>query len=222
MSPTADLAPWLGLAGLGAFHGLNPAMGWLLAVALGLQEARRAAVWRALLAVALGHEASIVLAAALVGGLQLLTAPDVLRAGSAVLLLGFGSFKLLRPGRAHLRWVGLHLGWRDVVIWSFLMSSAHGAGLMLAPLLLGLPASAHAHDELAGLGLSLAGPVGPALLLAGAAGLVHTLAMLAVMAIVAGVVFEKLGLGFLRQGWVNLDLVWAVALLTTGVVTMLS
>jgi hypothetical protein len=222
VSPALDLAPWLGLVGLGAFHGLNPAMGWLLAVARGLQEGRRAVVWRSLLAVALGHEASIALAAALVGGLQLLAAPDVLRAASALLLLGFGAFKLLRPGRAHLRWVGLRLGWSDVVVWSFLMSSAHGAGLMLAPLLLGLPSGQHAHDGLAGLGVSLAVPSGPALLLAGAAGLVHTLAMLAVMGLVAGLVYEKLGLGYLRRGWVNLDQVWAVALLTTGLLTLLS
>jgi hypothetical protein len=222
MSPAWELAPWLGLVGLGAFHGLNPAMGWLLAVARGLQEGRRAAVWSALLAVALGHEASIALAAFLVGGLRLVAATDALRAGSAGLLLGYGAFRLLWPGRAHPRWVGLRLGWWDVVVWSFLMSSAHGAGLMLAPLLLGLPTGHHAHDELAGLGLDLSASNGAALLLAGAAGLVHTLAMLGVMALVAWLVYEKLGLGVLRKGWLNLDRVWAVALLTTGTVTMLS
>jgi hypothetical protein len=215
-----DLAPWLGLVGLGAFHGLNPAMGWLLAVALGLQEGRRAAVWRALPAVALGHEASIALTAALVGGLQLVAAPDVLRAGSAVLLLGFGAFKLLQPGRAHLRWVGLRLGWRDVVLWSFLMSSAHGAGLMLAPILLGLPSDQHVHDELAGLGLNLGAPTGQALLLTGAAGLVHTLAMLLAMGAVAVLVYEKLGVGVLRRAWVNVDVLWATAVVAAGVVTL--
>jgi hypothetical protein len=222
VSTAVDLAPWLGLTALGAFHGLNPAMGWLLAVARGLQEERRAAVWRALLAVALGHEAAIALAAGLVGGLQLLAAPDVLRVGSASLLLGLGALKLLRPGRAHLRWVGLRLGWRDVVVWSFLMSTAHGAGLMVAPLLLGLPTGQHAHEELAGLGLDVGVPAGPALVLAAAAGLTHTLAMLAVMAMVAGLVYERLGLAVLRRGWVNLDVIWSVALLATGVLTILS
>jgi hypothetical protein len=222
VSSASDLAPWLAMAGLGAFHGLNPAMGWLLAVALGLQEGRRAAVWRALPAIALGHEASIALATALVGGLQLVAATDVLRAGSALLLLGFGAFKLLWPGRAHLRWVGLRLSWRDVVVWSFLMSSAHGAGLMLAPVLLGLPASHHAHDGPAGLGLSLDAATLPALLEAAAAGAVHTLTMLVVMGLLAGLVYEKLGLGVLRRGWVNVDLVWAVALVTTGMMTMMS
>src|SRR5262249_2866804 len=190
------------------------------AVARGLQEGRRAAVWRTLPAIALGHEASIALAAALVGGLELVAAPDVLRGVSAGLLLGFGALKLLRPGRAHPRWVGLRVGWGDVVLWSFLMSSAPGAGLMVAPLLLGLPAGAHAHDDLAGLDLSA--PTGSVLPLTGAAGLVHSLAMLLVMAAVAGLVYEKLGLGVLRRAWVNLDTVWAVALVATGVATLLA
>jgi hypothetical protein len=218
----ADLAPWLGLAGLGAFHGLNPAMGWLLAVALGLQEGRRAAVWRALPAIALGHEASVALAAVLVAGLSLVAAPDLLRLGSAVALLGFGALKLLRPGRLHPRWVGLRLGWGEVALWSFLMSSAHGAGLMLAPLLLGLPTAGNPHDGPAALGPALTAPTAPGLLLAGAAGLLHTLAMLVAMGLVAGLVYEKLGLGVLRRAWVNLDLVWALALLTTGVLTVFS
>jgi hypothetical protein len=205
-------APWLGLAGLGAFHGLNPAMGWLLAVALGLQEGRRRAVWRAVPAIALGHEASLAVAAALVTGLHVVASSDALRLASALLLLGFGALKLLRPGRAHPRWVGLRLGWRDLVVWSFLMSSAHGAGLMLVPLLLGLPASAHAHDDLAGVG-----PDG--LLEAGAAVLLHTLAMLLVMGLVAALVYEKLGVGVLRRAWLNVDLVWAVALLAAGLLT---
>jgi threonine/homoserine/homoserine lactone efflux protein len=97
MNALHDLSPWVGVAGLGIFHGINPAMGWLLAVALGLQEGRRAAVWRALPAIALGHEASVAVAAGLVGGLRLVAAPDVLRVASAALLLAFGAFKLLRP-----------------------------------------------------------------------------------------------------------------------------
>jgi hypothetical protein len=212
-------APWLGLVGLGAFHGLNPAMGWLLAVALGLQDGRRAAVWRALPAIALGHEASVAVAAALVTGLHVVASSDVLRMASALVLLGFGALKLLRPGAAHVRWVGLPLGWWELVAWSFLMSSAHGAGLMLAPLLLGLPATTHTHDDLAGLGSDF-GALSPTMLLqAGAAVLVHTLAMLLVMGAVAALVYEKLGVGVLRRAWLNLDLVWAVALLTAGLLT---
>jgi hypothetical protein len=245
------LGPWIGVAGLGAFHGVNPAMGWLLAVALGLQEGRRAAVWRALPAIALGHEASVVVAAGLVGGLRLVAAPDVLRLASAALLLGFGAFKLLRP-RSHPRWVGMRLGLRDLVLWSFLMASAHGAGLMLVPALLRLPAAtptlaphtqvAHAHvgpaahvdhaghDHAGHDHAILAGAPGlgslPAdarsLLPAAGAALLHTLAMLLAMGLVAGLVYERLGVGVLRRAWLNLDRVWAGAILAAGVFTLLT
>jgi hypothetical protein len=221
LAPAPALAAWLGLVGLGAFHGLNPAMGWLLAVALGLQERRRAAIWRALPAIALGHEASVAVAAALVTGLHVVASSDVLRLASALLLFGFGAFKLLRPGRAHVRWVGLRLSWWDLVGWSFLMSSAHGAGLMLAPVLLGLPA-AHDHDDLAALGVNLGALDAAALVQAFAAVALHTLAMLVVMGGVASLVYDRLGLGVLRRAWLNLDLVWAVALLTAGVLTALT
>jgi hypothetical protein len=247
------LGPWIGVAGLGAFHGVNPAMGWLLAVALGLQEGRRAAVWRALPAIALGHEASVVVAAGLVGGLRLVAAPDVLRLASAALLLGFGAFKLLRP-RSHPRWVGMRLGLRDLVLWSFLMASAHGAGLMLVPALLRLPASppaqaahaqvahthpgpaghdhaAHDHSALAGHDhAALTGAIGRGALpadagtllpIAGAA-MLHTLAMLLAMGLVAGLVYERLGVGVLRRAWLNLDRVWAGAILAAGVFTLLT
>ena len=207
-----DLWPWLALVGLGAYHGLNPAMGWLFAVALGLQERNHRAVLRALLPIALGHEASIVLVVLLVGGLELVAAPAVLRAAGALVLVLFGLYKFLRP-RSHPRWVGMRVTPRELALWSFLMSSAHGAGLMLFPVLLGLPAHEHA-DEL------------PALALGGvaaqdaAAVLLHTLAMLLVMGAVALVVYEKLGLGVLRRAWVNLDLVWAAAVVAAGVTTL--
>jgi hypothetical protein len=207
-----DLWPWLALAGLGAYHGLNPAMGWLFAVALGLQERSSRAVLRALLPIALGHEASIALVVLLVGGLELVAAPQVLRAAGAGVLVLFGLYKFLRP-RSHPRWVGMRVTPRELALWSFLMSSAHGAGLMLFPVLLGLPAHEHA-DEL------------PALALGGvaaqdaAAVLLHTLAMLLVMGLVALLVYEKLALGVLRRAWVNLDLVWAAAVVAAGVTTL--
>jgi hypothetical protein len=207
-----DLWPWLALAGLGAYHGLNPAMGWLFAVALGLQERSRRAVLRALAPIALGHEASIALVVLLVGGLELVAAPGVLRVAGAVALVLFGLYKFLRP-RSHPRWVGMRVTPRELVLWSFLMSSAHGAGLMLFPVLLGLPAHNHA-DAL------------PAVALGGvaaqdvAAVLLHTLAMLLAMGAVALLVYEKLGLGVLRRAWVNLDLVWAAAVVVAGAATL--
>ena len=206
------LWPWLALAGLGAYHGLNPAMGWLFAVALGLQERSSRAVLRALLPIALGHEASIALVVLLVGGLELVAAPQVLRAAGAVVLVLFGLYKFLRP-RSHPRWVGMRVTRRELTLWSFLMSSAHGAGLMLFPVLLGLPVHEHAEEF-------------PALALGGvaaqdaAAVLLHTLAMLLVMGAVALLVYEKVGLGVLRRAWVNLDALWAGAIATAGVATL--
>jgi hypothetical protein len=207
-------APWLALGVLGAFHGVNPAMGWLFAVALGLQERSRRALLRALLPIALGHEAAVAAAVLAVAVLRFV-AFDAVRALGAVVLVGFGLYKLLRP-RAHPRWVGMRLSLRDLALWSFLMSSAHGAGLMLWPVLLGLPGPAGAAD-LADLAVAEAG----ALQAAGAV-VVHTGAMLAVMATVALLVYEKLGVGVLRRAWINLDRLWAGAVVVAGVATLFS
>src|ERR1051326_3895568 len=152
MVDTSSLWPWLALAGLGAYHGLNPAMGWLFAVALGLQERKRSAVLKALPAIAGGHESSIAAVAALLAAAQVFAAAELLRPLGAIGLVAFGIFKLMKP-RAHPRWVGLRVGPKDLVVWSFLMSSAHGAGLMLFPVLLGLPTQAETTD-LAGINLN--------------------------------------------------------------------
>jgi hypothetical protein len=208
------LGPWLGLAALGAFHGINPAMGWLFAVALGLQEGRRAAVLQALPLIALGHEGSLLVTTALVSGLRLVAAPDVLRVGCAVGLVLFGAYKLLRP-RAHGRWARLRVRPRELAVWSFLMSSAHGAGLMLFPFLLALPGRAthpHLQDLLADVSL----------IASAAALVVHTGAMLLVMGAVALLVYDQLGLSVLRRAWLNLDLVWSVAIIMGGLLTLLA
>ncbi len=209
----ADPWPWLALAVLGAYHGVNPAMGWLFAVALGLQERRRAAVLQALVPIALGHEASIAVVVLLVRGIELVAAPETLRLVGAGALILFGLFKFARP-RSHPRWVGMKVTSRDLVLWSFLMSSAHGAGLMLFPVLRRLPEEGHGHD-LPGLALSGASVVQDV-----AAVLVHTLAMLVVMGAVAVLVYDRLGVGVLRRAWVNLDLLWAAAFVTAGAITL--
>src|SRR4051794_40028162 len=131
------------MALLGAYHGLNPAMGWLFAVALGMQEGDRRAVVRALPAIAVGHEASIAVVAALVLGLGFLTDPSALHLAAGVALIGSGLFRFVKP-RAHPRWVRGHVNRRELTWWSFLMSSAHGAGLMVAPVLIGAGAVASA------------------------------------------------------------------------------
>ena len=125
---------WFWLAGLGALHGMNPGMGWLFAVALGLQERSERAVWRALLPLSLGHALAIlavVLPAALVG---LVLSPTALKWLVAGALLTFALYRIWR--RTHPHWGGMRVGLRDLTIWSALMATAHGAGLMVLPLLL--------------------------------------------------------------------------------------
>jgi hypothetical protein len=210
---TPDVWPWLAALGaLGVYHGLNPAMGWLFAVALGLQERRRSAVLRALPLIALGHEASVVLVVLLVTGLQFVAAPDVLRLVGALALIAFGAFKFMKP-RSHPRWVGMRVSARELALWSFLMSTAHGAGLMLFPVLVGLPGTGghdHASEVLSG--VSAVTDV--------AAVLVHTTAMLVAMGLVAILVYDKLGLGVLRKAWLNLDRLWAVAVVGAGALAL--
>jgi len=195
-------------------------MGWLFAVALGLQERRLSAVLRALVPIAIGHELSVLAVALLVSGALGVVESSLVRAAGAVVLVLFGLFKLLRP-RWHPRWVGMRVTMPELGAWSFLMSSAHGAGLMLFPLLLGLPAAAHAQDA-ALHGLALADPAGPSLAQAAGATLVHSAAMLLTMALVAALVYVKLGTGVLRTAWLNLDGVWAAALIVAGLLTLLT
>jgi hypothetical protein len=211
--------PWLALAALGAYHGLNPAMGWLFAVALGLQERRRGAVLQALPPIALGHAVAISLAVLVVGVAQIMVPLDVLRYVCAGVLILFGLYKLAR--RKHPRWVGMRVGFRDLTAWSFLMATAHGAGLMLVPVLLGLSPNGHAHagHDHGAHAAHASHLSGPALADLAAVGL-HTLAMFAVMGVVAVLVYERLGVMVLKRAWFNLDLVWAGALIAAGVVTL--
>ena len=199
--------PWVTLALLGVYHGVNPGMGWLFAVARGLQERRRGAVLGALLPIAAGHELSIVLVVLAVAVTQTLVPPHTVRLAAALALLAFGVYTLARP-RSHPRGFGMRVGALGLAAWSFLMSSAHGAGLMLAPVLLGLPV-ADGYSDLRQVGATAA-----------LAATVHVAAMLTTMALVAVVVYEKLGLGLLRRGWFNLDLAWSVVLLVAGGVTL--
>ena len=216
----SDFGPWAALALLGVYHGVNPAMGWLFAVALGLQERSLRAVLTALLPIAAGHELSVLAVALLVSGVLGVVESSLVRAAGAVVLVLFGLFKLLRP-RSHPRWVGMRVTLPELGLWSFRMSSAHGAGLMLFPLLLGLPSSAHAQDA-ATHGIVLADAAGPSLAQAAGATLVHSAAMLLTMALVAVVVYVKVGTGILRKAWLNLDGVWAAALIVAGLLTLLT
>ena len=200
---------------LGAYHGLNPAMGWLFAVALGMQEKKGSAVARSLVPIAVGHAVAVgcvVLTTAFLG----MTLPLVfIRYFVAAVLVGLGVYCLMR--HHHPRWVRMQVGFRDLAIWSFLMASAHGAGFMVVPVLLGTnpveaqgPMTGHSHLP------PPAGPL-PAMLATG----VHTVAYLAVTGLIAWVVYRKLGLALIRRAWFNFDLVWAAALMATGLGTLL-
>jgi hypothetical protein len=251
-----SFVPWVALLLLGAWHGINPGMGWLFAVALGLQEQSRRAVWRALAPLALGHGAAI--AAALVLGLAAGLAVPLghLKLVVAGMLLAFGVFRLVRarhPRWAH--WGGMRVGARDLSVWSFLMASAHGAGLMVLPFVLGVtlspgqappdPAADTGHHPPPALAMpaeattrAAAMPPTPApmdhgghLHAAAATGLprgplaglamvlVHSAGYLLVMGLTAVVVYEYVGLRFLRRLWVNLDLIWGPALIATAALT---
>lgn len=213
---TLSLWPWVALGLLGAYHGINPGMGWLFAVARGFQERSRRAILEALVPIAIGHEASVALAVALVSAVEFVAAPQVLRVVGAAALIAFGLYKLLRP-RSHPRWVGMRISRVDLFVWSFLMSTAHGAGLMLFPILMILPTASLDDVEDAA-----RASIGTTAVTDLAAVLVHTAMTLLVMAVVAVVVYDRIGLGVLRRAWVNLDTVWAVAVTGAGVLTLLT
>jgi hypothetical protein len=201
-----EFAVWPTLFALGAYHGINPGMGWLFAVARGMQEHRARAVAWSLLPIALGHALAIgvvvVIAQAAQGAIPML----YIRIGVAAALVGLGVYKLIRS--RHFRWGGMQVGFRDLTIWSFLMASAHGAGLMVLPVVLAGP---HAHHMTAAQGATNGVW----------ATLIHTLGYFTVTAAAALLVYQKFGLAMLRRSWFNLDLIWAVALVVTGFVALL-
>lgn len=205
MLDEGDAALWATVVALGLYHGLNPAMGWPLAVANGMTARRSAAVFATLVPLAIGHLLAMAVALvpfALVAGY--LQWSREIRVGAAALVLGFGFFRLVQ--RRHPRFMA-RVRPTQLVWWSFLMANAHGAGLMLIPVTVGLCAPALPS---AGAGAGIAGAL--------AVALVHTLAMgLAGMA-AAWAVYRYLGLASLRRAWLNLDAVWAVSLIVAGAV----
>ncbi len=208
----SELWPWLTLAGLGAFHGLNPAMGWLFAVALGQHRHSRRVVLVALLPIAFGHALAIALVVAAVLALGVVVDLAVIRLGGGLLLIGWAAYHALYGHRHRVRF-GLRTGMTGLAVWSFLMASAHGAGLMLVPVLIPLCLAASPTRE-----LTASGSIPVSLAAVG----VHTLAMLAVTGAIAVVVYEWLGLAFLRRGWVNVDRLWTLALIAAGAILIVT
>ncbi len=190
------------MAAFGAFHGLNRAMGWLFALALGLQRRSERAIALALIPTTAGRAVSVAAVAGAILALGMLVSPRTIEIASACVLLAFGAYKLHAYYR-HPRWVGMQVDVVDLAWWSFLMATAHGAGLMIAPMLTTLSDAPH----VGALPLTLAVAV-------------HTASMLIVMALVAWIVYKKVGLAVLRTSWVNFDLIWAVALLIVGAVAL--
>jgi hypothetical protein len=203
---------WAMLMALGAFHGINPGMGWLFAVALGMQERRRGAVLRALVPLGAGHALAVAAAVGLALVIGAVIPLGWLRWPLAGVLVSLGVFRFFRHRHPH--WAGMRMSMGGLTVWSFLMATAHGAGLMVVPVFMGMSMSGageHAHH------MPAAGGVGAAFFATG----LHAAGYLAVTAFIAVLVFEKLGVGILRRAWFNLDLIWSAALVATGTLTLM-
>ena len=211
---------WIALFLLGAYHGLNPGMGWLFAVARGMQEHATQAVARAIVPITLGHALSIGLVVALAGLIQIVLPLGYVQLVVAFALISLGVFRLLR--RKHFAWGGMQVGFRDLTFWSFLMASAHGAGLMVLPIVLHASSSNKIAAEAMPAGHRMHMVSGVNAFTGLSATLIHTLGYLSVMALIALLVYRKFGLSLLRKGWFNLDLVWAAALIVTGCVALVA
>jgi hypothetical protein len=202
----AELWPWLALVGLGIFHGINPAMGWLFAVALGLHRQNRKIVVMSWAPIALGHAAAVAALVFAVLALGLVVNHAILNHLAAALLLGWAVWHAARGHRQRLR-VGMRTGLAGLALWSFLMSSVHGAGLMLVPVVLPLCASGSAPHWLSGAMTAIG---------------LHTAVMLAMIAGISAIVYDWVGLAVLRSGWINFDLIWIAALGICGVLQLLA
>jgi len=205
---------WIALFLLGCYHGINPGMGWLFAVALGLQERTARAVLRAIVPITLGHVASVavVVALALVAAFWLPHA--IVHRSAAAILIAFGAYKLVRA--RHPRWVGMRVGFWGLAFWGFLMASAHGAGLMLLPFV--TASSMDKHEAMA-----MPMPQAPADPQYGTGSLMiamHTLGYVVAMSAIAWIVYAKFGVSFIRSAWFNVDLVWAAALIVAGLIAL--
>jgi hypothetical protein len=214
MTSEVATTSWVMLISLGAFHGINPGMGWLFAVALGMQERRRGAVLRALLPLGAGHALAVAGTVGVAWALGAVVPIRELRWPIAAVLISLGVMRVFL--HQHPRWVGMRVGMCGLTAWSFLMATAHGAGLMVVPVFVSMSMASgggHTHHVAAAAGTN----AGVALFATG----LHAVSYLAVTAFIAVLVFEKLGVGILRRAWFNLDLIWAGALVATGAVTLM-
>jgi hypothetical protein len=211
MTSEMSTTSWAMLISLGAFHGANPGMGWLFAVALGMQERRRGAVLRALVPLGAGHALAVAAAVGVALAMGAMIPIRDLRWPIAGVLVALGVMRVFR--HLHPRWVGMRVGMGGLTVWSFLMATAHGAGVMVVPVFVGMSMpgeGGHIHH-------AAAATAGAALF----ATSVHAASYLAVTAFIALLVFDRLGVGILRRAWFNMDWIWAGALVATGVITLM-
>jgi len=206
---------WHAMVFLGAYHGINPGMGWLFAVALGMQRGSARGVWGALPPIALGHAAAVGVVLLIVGLAQVVIPMDTLRVLVASMLTMLGLYRLWR--HRHPRYGGMQVGFLDLTVWSFLMASAHGAGFMVVPFVMSAPPilAAVGHEHMHHMAAATNGAA------AAMAVAVHTLSYLIAMTVAAWLVYRKLGLSLLRKAWLNVDWVWAGALVLTGLIVLL-
>src|SRR5215813_12040980 len=207
---SGELWLWLAVAGLGLFHGINPAMGWLFAAGLGLNRGSERVVWLSLIPIALGHALAVAIVLTAVLALGFVIEPVPLQRLAAGVLIAWGAWHAFYGSRHKLR-VGMQTGLVGLFLWSFLMANAHGAGLMLIPAIIPLCLAASPAHE-----LTATGSVPVALLALG----LHTGAMLAAIASISIAVYKWIGVAFLRRGWINLDLLWTIALILCGIILL--
>jgi hypothetical protein len=205
---------WLAVLASGVYHGVNPGMGWPLAVSAGLMERSSRALFAALWPLSVGHLLAMLLILLPFAPLvSLVEWQRQIQSGASVLVIGFGIFRLLnrRHPRALARIRPTQLG-----LWSFAVAIAHGAGLMLVPIYLGLCREADLDKGHEAAGALINANLGMAMLVS----IVHSAATIAAGGFAAWLVYRYLGLKFVSRSWFNLDTIWAVSLILVGAVAL--
>ncbi|WP_295312255.1 hypothetical protein [Roseobacter sp.] len=204
-------ALWWAVIASGLYHGVNPGMGWPLSVSAALMEGRRRALPSALAMLALGH--FLAMSAILLPFSMMFALVDwqrEIRIGAGLLVISLGVFLLIR--RRHPRFLA-RVPPSQLALWSFLAAMAHGAGLMLLPVYLGLCGIEDTEGGHQAAAMLMSDNIGIALAVAAS----HTAAMTLAGGLIALVVYSWLGLKFLSQAWFNMDILWALSLIVVGI-----
>jgi hypothetical protein len=205
---------WLAVVASGLYHGVNPGMGWPLALSAGLMEKSPRALAAALWPLSIGHLLAILLVILPFSLLMALAEwQRAIRIVASLLVIGFGVFRLVN--RRHPRMLA-RIRPTQLGLWSFAVAIAHGAGLMLVPIYLGLCRAADLDAGHAAAGALIDANLGMAVLVSA----VHSVAMIAAGGTIAWLVYRYLGLKFVSQSWFNLDAVWAVSLVLIGAISL--